>query len=330
MAGRLRDTVRAGAAAISLAAATLVLATTQPQALTSPDVGLTALIMSGTPSNPTGNAMADLFGGELIPSPVGGRYLGGLDGADTDVIAVGDAPDAAAQLAELLDSTTEPAAAVYVRYEFDARAQTQVLNVFTDAEALTRRSSKKSVDLSGSVDCTGALTCQTDPRTQVTTVTYPDGVVALIERINDITLVAYKTLGASVLGHLEPVGRPTPEPAAAPPASVPVAAAADPAPPADAATPAPPAPAPAADRGPRLNILRPAPDFSPGRSPSSSTSSTVVKPGLPEAVENLTGTVNDMLTRVSDTVKRVLGRPTDTATDTPATGTFGSAPPARG
>ncbi|TGD84411.1 hypothetical protein BayCH28_25630 [Mycolicibacterium sp. CH28] len=336
MAGRIRGTTRASAAAISLATAVVVLAATQPADFGTPNFDLAALIIRGTASDLTSDAMAGLIGGELGQEPDGGpmytNYPGGpidLDGAtradDADVISVGDGPDAAAQLTELLNSTAEPNQVFHVNYEFDAHAQTQVLNVFTDAEALTRHDSKKSVDTSGNVDCTGAVTCQTDPRTQVTTVTYPDGVVAVIERIKDITLVAYQTLGASVLGHLIEPARPTsPEPTTAPQANGPVVTAADPVQPADAPPPAPAVPAPAADRGPRLNVLRPAPNFSPGRSPSSSASSTPVKPGLPAAVENLTGTVNDMLTRVSDTVKRVFNQDASA----PATGRPGSASPA--
>ena len=50
------------------------------------------------------------------------------------------------------------------------------------------------VDAQGRVDCTGSVSCLTDPVTKVTTVTYPDGVVALVQQVNDMTVVAYKTL----------------------------------------------------------------------------------------------------------------------------------------
>lgn len=339
VAGQMRRTMRAGAAAISLATATMVLAATQPPAFTTGDVDLAALIIHGTATNPTGDAMADLFDGELKRTSDGGlvyaNLLGGPVGlygatradSDTDVISIGNGPDAAPQLAELLESTVPPTGVFGVNYEFDARAKTQVLNVFTDAEALSRRNAKKSVDDAGDVDCTGAISCRTDPRTQITTVTYPDGVIAMIERINDLTLVAYHSLGSGVLGRPAPAPSPTPQAGPSSPAS------ADPAPataaPAPAAPPAPPAPsasapaAPAADTGPRLNVVRPAPDFTPGRSTSTGTSTSQVKPGLPEAVESLTGTVTDMLNRVSDTVKKVFNRD---ATG-PATGNLGSAPP---
>lgn len=338
--------MRAGAAAIGLATVTMVLAATQPPALTTGNVDLAALIIHGTATNPTGDAMADLFDGELKRTSDGGlvyaNFLGGpvglygatRDDSDTEVISVGDGPDDAAKLAELLDSTAPPTGVFHVNYEFDARAKTQVLNVFTDAEALARHDAKTSVDDAGDVDCTGAISCHTDPRTQITTVTYPDGVIAMIQRINDLTLVAFNTLGSGVLSRDAPVAPPAPQaapsspaPAApAPVAPVPVTA---PAPAPAAAPPAPPpdaAAAPAADTGPRLNVLRPAPDFTPGRSTSTDTSTSQVKPGLPEAVENLTGTVTDALNRVSDTVKKVFNR----GAGTPATGKPGTAPPSGG
>ena len=54
--------------------------------------------------------------------------------------------------------------------------------------------SKPVVDAQGRIDCTGAVSCRTDPATNITTVTYPDGVVAVVQKINDLTVVAYKTI----------------------------------------------------------------------------------------------------------------------------------------
>ncbi|AQT78666.1 hypothetical protein B1R94_04515 [Mycolicibacterium litorale] len=332
--------MRAGAAAISLATTIMVLAATQPPALATKDVDLAALIVHGTATNPTGDAMADLFDGELKRTSDGGlvyaNVLGGPVGlygatrgdSDTEVMSVGDGPDDAARLAGLLDSTAPATGLFHVNYEYDTRAKTQVLNVFTDAEAMSRHDAKTSLDDAGGVDCTGAITCHTDPSTQITTVTYPDGVVAMIQRINDLTLVAYKTLGSALLGGAGPADPPAPP---APPAPTPPPTPPDPSSPAAPAPAAPQVPAaPSADHstapadkpGPRLNILRPAPHFAPGRTAPTGTSSTQVKPDLPESVTSLTETVTGVLNRFSDTVKKVFNRDAGA----PATGPPGTAP----
>ena len=36
------------------------------------------------------------------------------------------------------------------------------------------------------------MSCDFDPATNVTTVTYADGLVAIVQKINDLTVVAYK------------------------------------------------------------------------------------------------------------------------------------------
>lgn len=53
---------------------------------------------------------------------------------------------------------------------------------------------KPVLDKQGRVDCSKAVSCKTDPATNITTVTYPDGVV-VVQQINDLTLVAYKAVG---------------------------------------------------------------------------------------------------------------------------------------
>ncbi|WP_396925774.1 hypothetical protein [Mycolicibacterium sp.] len=309
----MRSTLRGGAAALSLAVATMVVASTQPQALSTPDFDLAALIIHGTPENPTGDALFDLFDGEFKHSADGGilyaNYLGGpvglygaMQAADTDTEVLAD-DDLMLELAAPVDPSGN---VFHINYEFDARAQTQVVNVFTDANSMANHDSKPSVDSSGGVDCTGTTSCRTDPRTQITTLTYPDGVVAIIQRINNITLVAYKTLGSAVRGQPTPTPAPdaTPAPAAAQPGPA-ASAPADPTPPPDP-TPAPEPPAtpaaPAANTGPRLNVVRPAPDFTPGRSDGSAVTSGAGT-SLSDKADKL---VNDLLTRVSDTVKGLL------------------------
>jgi hypothetical protein len=294
--GLTRSTLRGGAAALSLATATMVLAATQPQALSTPLIGLTALVLHSTATDPTGDAMVEIFDYKALQTD-----------ADSGVLAIGGGSDDAATLAELLDPTDQSNNVFHINYEFDASAKVQVLNVFTDSNALAKHDSKPSVDQSGGVNCTGATICHTDPRTQITTVTYPDGVVAVVERINDIAVVAYKTLGAAVLGHLDTSRGDAPASATVPQSTAPAPASApgDPAPATDpASAPADPPAAPAASTGPRLNVVRPAPDFTPGRSEASTTS-----PGAKLDLSDTTDKfVNDVLTRVSDTMNHVFNR----------------------
>lgn len=293
--------------AVSLALVTMVVASTQPQALSTPNFDLAALVIHGTPKNPTGDALFDLFDGEFKHSADGGilyaNYLGGPLGlygatqaADTDTeVLAGDGR----LLAELVDPSDQSGNVFHINYEFDAHAQTQVVNVFTDANALVNHDSKPSVDSSGGVDCTGTTSCHTDPRTQIATLTYPDGVVAIIQRINNITLVAYRTLGP-IRSQPAPVPDATPAPPAAQP-DPPAPAAPPPAEPTPTPAPATTPAAPAANTGPRLNVVRPAPDFTPGRSDGADTPNA--GPSLSDKADKL---VNDVLTRVSDTVKGLL------------------------
>lgn len=329
----MTSTLRGGAAVLSLATATMLLAATQPPALSTPNFDLAALIIHGTPANPTGDAMFDLFDGEFKHRPDGGflyaNYLGGpvgLYGAlqpDTDnaVLPIDNGADDTSTITEIMESTDPSGNVFHINYEFDAHAQTQIINVFTDANALTNHDSKPSVDKSGGVDCTGTTSCKTDPRTQITTLTYPDGVVAIVERINNITLVAYKTLGSAVRGVLGPARSAAPAPTAAPQSdpSVPSTPAppTEPAPPtASTPTPASAPAAPAASTGPRLNVVRPAPDFTPGRS-SGPTATSDAGPSLSQKADKF---VNDVLSTVSDTVNHLFNH------TAPPSGTGGPAP----
>jgi hypothetical protein len=293
--------LRGGAAVVSLALSTMVLAATHPQAVSTPVVGLAAMVFDNTAANPVGDAMVGIFNYKALQTD-----------PDSGVLSIGGGSDDAATLAELLDSTDPSNNVFHINYEFDARAKVQVLTVFTDGNALAKHDAKRPVDHAGGVDCTGAMICHTDPRTQTTTVTYPDGVVAVVERMNDLAVVASKALGAAVLGHLNPALNDTPAPQSLPPASAPTA----PAPAADPASGGPPA-APAASIGPRLNVVRPAPDFTPGRSGSSTSSGA--KSDLSDTTDKF---VSDVLSQVSDTVNRLFSRP-----DAPSgTGNVGKPP----
>lgn len=309
---RMMKTLRASATAIAVATTTMALASTQPQSLATRDVDLTSVIIHGTADNPTGDAIVDVFDGELKHTADGGllyaNYLGGPIGiygalhsdAEPEELSTGDGPLAASP------ASSGP---YHVGYQFDSGSKPYLLNVFTEAQALNdgsteqalRPDAKPAVDDNGNVDCTGALTCQTDPTTHLTTVTYPDGVVAVVEKLNDITLVTYKT--ASELGRPDTLRQPAadPQPAATPrPAAVPNPA------PADIPPAKPAAVTPSSVRtGPRLNVIRPAPDFSPGRSGSSSA--TPAAPAdVADTVRVVTGVVDSVADAVSKTVNKVL------------------------
>lgn len=284
MLGHLRRPLRAGAAGLSLAFTIMVLASTQPQAVSTPVVGLAAFVFHNPAANPAGDAMVDIFDYKALHTD-----------ADNQVMSVGGGSDDAATLAELLNTTDPSNSVFHVNYEFDARANVQVLTVFTDGNAQVKHDAKSSVDESGGVTCTGAMMCRTDPHTQTTTITYPDGVVAVVEHLNDIATTA-KSLGAAVLGHLNPVTDTTPAPQAAPAAEPTLEPA-----PESALDAVDPPTAPAARTGPRLNVIRPAPDFSPGRS-GPAPASPGVSTDLSETTDKF---VNDVLTRVNDTVNRL-------------------------
>ncbi len=133
--------------------------------------------------------------------------LGGSTPTDeADLLAIGAGSSDIGEIAAILDSqglnpamppglTDSPVQAAY-------EAGIGVTTVPAGDPALAAPAYKQSltlprvpvVDAQGRVDCTGSVSCLTDPVTKVTTVTYPDGVVALVQQVNDMTVVAYKTL----------------------------------------------------------------------------------------------------------------------------------------
>ncbi len=96
-------------------------------------------------------------------------------------------------------------------FEAGTIPDTSALNVFPAVEApgalTTKQSleqlSKPIIDPQGRVDCSGSVSCDFDPTTRVTTVTYPDGVIALVQKVNDMTVVAYQTVAESLRSHVQ-------------------------------------------------------------------------------------------------------------------------------
>lgn len=310
---RAKDGLRAGATAVGVAAGLMVLASTA--------------------QTPDGFVRASL-GGPLAPFGIGNTTT-------SDVLSIGDGASDTSELAALLKGSAPntgggpPDSPYRAAFEAGATPGVTAPKALLDTDPIgapapitdvTQFPAPKSVvDSQGRVDCTGSVSCETDPVTQVTTVTYPDGVVAIIQKVNDLTVVAYKTLTEylppSVQTLLPPV------PAAAPPvvAAPPPPMASTPAPSPQPETPAVAAPptqdetvAPVIDpgppdpdlldpsdsrRGPRVNVTRPPMDFSPG--------SGLDGPGTPNGPNNNfpgLGKVKDALDSVVDAVGDAVGK----------------------
>ena len=292
---RISDTLRAGAAAVGVAAGLMVLASTAQ----TPDGFIHASF----------GGKLDLFGS-----------------TSSDVLAIGDGSNDVAELGALLKGQVnngDTYSPYRVTHEAGSAPDTTALNVFPTAAPTTKDAailpSKPVVDSHGRVDCTGAVSCHTDPVTKVTTVTYPDGVVAVVQFVNNLTVVAYKTVVGILPSQVQtllpaPPQLPTLPAATLSPAPTPEVAPtpelAAPAPDATAGPvdPGPPAPDPdlsASERqGPRVNVTRPPMDFSPGHDGGS----TPEHGGMPSTNDAPLGKVKDALGSVVDAVKGAVGK----------------------
>jgi hypothetical protein len=184
MSRLINHAVRAGASAVGVAAGLMFLASTSQ----TPD-GFTQASFNG----PLG-----IFGDSAPEHP-------------GDVIAVGDGTGDTSELAAILNRPIPTGNPDVLHQEaFNAGIgpnRVGVTAIPTAALAAGAPTSKQSlglptksvVDAQGHIDCTGSVSCLTDPATHVTTVTYPDGVVALIQQINDMTVVAYQTVANAIL-----------------------------------------------------------------------------------------------------------------------------------
>lgn len=188
------------------------------------------MVLASTGQTPSGFVPAS-FGGPL------GLFDSSSVSAMNDVVSIGDGPADANELATLLKTAGPlPSAAstpLQATFTPGAVPNTAGLSVTPapngTASAATDKQSlpvKPVLDSQGRVDCSKAISCQTDPNTNVTTVTYPDGVVAFVQQINDMTVVAYKTVGQAIQDGIEALlpKAPAPLPAAAAPAPVQVPA----------------------------------------------------------------------------------------------------------
>jgi len=286
---RVKDTLRASATAVGVATGLLALASTA--------------------QTPDGYIHAS-FGGPLDV----------FSTSSADVLTIGDGTNDASELAALLKGPVGPAAKdgapnspYRVAYEAGAAPNLTtglVIDPPVDDQPVTAAATSKDaavlpskpvVDSQGKIDCSGAVSCHTDPLTNITTVTYPDGVVAIVQKINDLTVVAYKAITEMLPSELSALLPPVPTAPAPPllaavtPSQVPAPTApvvepeSIPAPPAPETTsgsidPGPPAPDinfDPSDGGPRLNVTTPPNDFSPGHD-DTGTSTNVREPKIPD------------------------------------------------
>ena len=238
-----------------------------------------------------------------------------------DVLSIGDGANDATELATLLKGPVGPAAKdgaadspFRVAYEAGVapNATTGAATVMPSADPTAPSPdgkdpvilpSKPVVDAQGRIDCAGAVSCKTDPATNVTTVTYPDGVVAVVQKINGLTVVAYKTIIGALPSEIATL---LPPPPVAPPVLAAVAPTATSAPSTAPEVPssvlqttAPSSPS-SPVREPALHPAEPTPPSIATPKETGHSSSTAPAPNLPSKVK-------DALGGIADTVKDAVG-----------------------
>lgn len=243
--------------------------------------------------------------------------------SNTDVLAIDDGANDATELATLLKGPVGPAAKdgaadspYRVAYEAGAapNATTGAATVMPSSEPLVPAlggkdpailPAKPVVDAQGRIDCTGAVSCKTDPATNTTTVTYPDGVIAIVQKINDLTVVAYKTITEALPSEIATLLPPPPAPPvlqAVGPTAASTPSAVSPVPtsvPETTSAPATNPPVRDTVKAPDIPTLPTA--VTPTKQPShSGTGSTAPTPNVPNKVK-------DALDGITDTIKGAVG-----------------------
>lgn len=252
-----------------------------------------------------------------------GSPLGVFGGSPTDsqagVVAIGDGPSDATELAALLDTAAGGAGGPYrVAVEADSGSGTSELKVFPtaapEAAAVSDQAlalpNKPVVDTQGHVDCSGSVSCLTDPVTNITTVTYPDGIVAMVQKINDTTVVAYKTVTGALQTVAQPLLPESPAPLAAAADQTPADAGAAPAAPAAPDTAAP-AEVPLPDISastvrPRVTISSPPSDYTPGKPGGVTGNPLQIPPNITNPVDVVKGAVGSVVGAIGGMVNDAL------------------------
>jgi hypothetical protein len=144
-------------------------------------VGL--MVLASTAQTPDGFTQASFDG----PLSIFGNSAPEHQG---DLLAIGDGTGDARELAAILNgpmpaangSSPLPGAlaagAGLNSAEISAAPTAEALAGAATSKQSLGLATKSVVDAQGRVDCTGSVSCLTDPATNITTVTYPDGIVA--------------------------------------------------------------------------------------------------------------------------------------------------------
>ena len=285
-----------------------------------------------------------------------------------DVLAIGDGHGDASELAALLKATARPGgtqAPLQLSVQTNsAPGSTQVTVLPGANNAAAAPASKTSLhvssspvlDANGKPDCSAAVSCVTDPTTNATTVTLANGVVAVVQTVNDMTLVAYKSVGDALEGAVNALSLPgagisntvqalapqipsLPLPTQAPTAS-PAAAAAVAGPAPETAAPAPatsaviggqlptaPSRAGAAvpnlagPNGPTVTVSRAPQDFGVPR--VGNPTGTAIAPSNSSAIDTVKGAVDTAFNAVKDAVGKIGKSDTGSSAPSPDSKTSG-------
>ncbi len=253
----------------------------------------------------------------------------GVSPADSQagVIAIGDGSSDATELATLLNTAATATASakpgpLRVTFQTGSGPNASELRVFpTTSPAAAQISdqalalpNKPVVDAQGRIDCSGSVSCLTDPTTNITTVTYPDGIVALVQKINDTTVVAYKTVTSALPSQLQNLFPPISAPAPLPAAAVSAAAPSDPpaaAPALEAPATVDPAVAPipdisAATIRPRLTVTSPPSDYTPGKTGTVSGNPLQIPPSVTNPVDVVKDAVSSVVNAIGGVVNNAI------------------------
>jgi len=271
-----------------------------------------------------------------------------------DVLAIGDGLGDAGELAALLKTSARGAGApLQLSIEAGSTPGSTQVSVLpgsgsgatapADKAAPTNKASLQVasspvLNAAGQPDCTAAVSCVTDPVTNAVTVTLANGVVAVVQKVNDMTLVAYKSVGDTLESTVNALSLPgsglsntvqalapqlpviqLPVPTSAP-AAPPMAAAAVVTGPSVDAAPEPatsgivggqpsvsPAqgavPAPALADTPKVTISRAPQDF--GLPRVGNPTGTAIAPSNSDAINTVKGAVDSAFNAVKDAVGKI-------------------------
>lgn len=147
--------------------------------------------------------------------------FGGSAQLPNDVVAIGDGVADASELSTLLKTVTPqgagaPNAPVTIRSTVAPSSAGPGITYPVVDPAAAAPTVKQSgqlpqnqvIDSQGKANCSAALSCVTDPVTNTTTMTFADGIVAVVQKVNDMTLVAYKSVGDALKGAVDALGLP--------------------------------------------------------------------------------------------------------------------------